>query len=253
MKITILQLLAALIIFSFNPVKGQKTIKSIKEKGQLVLGTSGAQRPFTYRDENDSLLGIDIEIARALADGMGVELVIREVAFENLLKNLEEGNVDFVMSGLSMKIDRNMEFAMAGPYHKSDKAFLSTDGLKKFTVLAINNEGIKLVAVKNSTSEKLIKDYYPKVELILVENTQVGIEKVITGEANAFVGDYETCADIVFRNLDLNMTFIRDIPIYDPLGIAIRADDMLFLNLIENFLDAVEASGYLKYLDKKYY
>jgi len=253
MKSTFLQLLSVFLILSFSPGKAQKTIKSIKEKGQIILGTTGSQRPFTYKNENDSLVGIDIEIARALADGMGVDLVIKEITFETLLNELSAGNVDFVMSGLSMKLDRNMEFAMAGPYHKSDKAILSTNGLKKFNVDAINTEGVKLVAVRNSTSEKLIHDYYPKAEFISAENAQAGVQKVISKEANAFIGDYETCAEIVYRNLDVKMTYIKDIPVYDPLGIALRSDDLLFLNLIENFLDAVEASGYLEYLDKKYY
>ena len=130
MKNIILPLLSALIILSFSPLKGQETIKSIKEKGQIVLGTTGTQRPFSYKDENDSLIGIDIEIASALAHGMEVELVVKEMPFETLLPELQAGNLDFVMSGLSMKIDRNMDFAMVGSYHKSDKTILSTKGLK---------------------------------------------------------------------------------------------------------------------------
>ena len=253
MKNIILPLLSALIILSFSPLKGQETIKSIKEKGQIVLGTTGTQRPFSYKDENDSLIGIDIEIASALAHGMEVELVVKEMPFETLLPELQAGNLDFVMSGLSMKIDRNMDFAMVGPYHKSDKTILSTKGLKKFTVSALNVKEVKLAAISSSTSEKLIQDFYPNAELISVENAQAGVEKVLSNEANGFVGDYETCAEIIYQSSDLNLSYINDIPIYDPLGIALRADDMLFLNLMENFLNAVEASGYLKYLDKKYY
>jgi len=242
------------VMLSYFGAMSQQTINKIKDRGTVILGTSGQQNPYSFHDENDSLIGIDIEIARALAEGMGVELEIKELEFSKLLVALKAGDVDFVMSGLSMKVARNMEFNFAGPYWQTDKAVLtSKNKLKNVDIDALNKEGVKLLAQKNSTSAGIIADFYPNAELELVDNIDQAVEKLRNGEGDGLVADYETCVMQAVPSKDLSVLYIKDVPIFDPLGIAINPDDTQFLNLLENFLDAVDASGYMKSLKKKYY
>ncbi len=254
MKKIIYIIVLALFAASTVQLQAQETLNKIKEKGTIVLGTSASQKPFTYKNEEDSLMGMDIEIARALAMAMDVELEIKEIEFGKLLDELDAGSVDFVMSGMSMKVGRNMTYAMAGPYHNSDKAFLTGKaGPKKYDVNSLNQEGMKYAAVNNSTSENLIATFYPQAELIEVEDIDAAIDMLMNDEITGIVADYESLDDIAMSNKNWKLVFINDIPLYDPLGIAIRSDDMLFLNLLENFIDAIIGSGYLGILEKKYF
>jgi len=244
------------VIFCFvgHLTIAQETIKTIQERGKIILGTSGQQDPFTFTNEEGTLSGIDIEIAENLASSMGVELFIKEVEFPKLLEELRAGNVDFVMSGMSMKIDRNLEFAFAGPYMKTDKAILTNAKvLKKSEKDKVNQPGIKLVTLRNSTSEKMVLRHYPNATLTLVDGVDMALEKLRTNEADGFVGDFETCVQSALLVENLEVMYIQDIEVYDPLGIAINSNDMLFLNLLQNYLEAVEGSGFMKQLVKKYF
>ena len=251
----IIKLLILTVALLFNRSSiAQETIKAIQERGKIILGTSGQQDPFSFKNEEDSLIGIDIEIARNLANSMNVELEIKEIDFPKLLEELGAKNVDFVMSGMSMKIDRNLKFAFAGPYFKTDKAILTNnDVLKKSSIDKVNQEGIKLIALRNSTSEQLVKRHYPNAELILVDGVDKAVEKLMSKEADGFVGDFETCVQSALLYEGLEVMNVQNINVFDPLGIAINSNDMLFLNLLENYLEAAEGSGFMKHLIAKYY
>ena len=124
MKILKSILSATLILFSINVIS-QETIKKIQDRGSIIIGTSGQQNPYSFIDEKVSLIGIDIELANALAEAMGVKLELKKMDFPLLLDALKAGEVDAVISGLSMKVDRNMDFLFAGPYWQTDKAVLT--------------------------------------------------------------------------------------------------------------------------------
>ena len=248
-------LILVLTVFCVTNVLAQSTINKIKDNGKIVVGTSGDQHPFSFKDANGELTGMDIELAQALADGMDVELEIKQIPFPKLLDELKANNIDLVLSGMSMKIDRNMEFAFAGPYFKTEKAILSSvkGGLKKSDITSLNLAAVKLVSVVNSTSELIIKQYYPEATHISVETFDEGLNKIKSGEATGMIADFESVEDAVLRDKTLKMMYVDDISAYDPLGMAVNPDDMLFVNLLENYLDAVDSSGFLEYLKKKYF
>lgn len=230
----------------------QSEIEAIKNKGSIVLGTSGSQAPFTFHDEKDSLVGIDIEIAKALAFAMEVKLEIKELPFDQLLDALESKEVDIVISGLTMRAIRNMEFAMAGPYHNCKKAFLTKDKSLFPDATVLNSKGMKFAALQNSTSMEDVSIFYPKAELVPCKTMDACVELLKKNEVAGVLGDYENLYAYKASEHDLHLKFIEDLLLVDPLGIAIRPDDYLFINLIENFIHTAQNSGYLEILEKRY-
>ncbi|HOV69552.1 MAG TPA: transporter substrate-binding domain-containing protein, partial [Clostridia bacterium] len=88
-KIITLILTAALLIaclFSFTACK-PKT---------LVMGTNAAFEPFEFRSGDNEIVGIDVDFVYAIAEEMGVEIKIEDMAFESLLTALSNDTVDFV-------------------------------------------------------------------------------------------------------------------------------------------------------------
>ena len=71
------------------------------DKKTITLGTSADYPPFEFhmlKDGKDTIVGIDIFMAQAIAEEMGAELVIKDIAFDNLLIELGQGTVDFVIA-----------------------------------------------------------------------------------------------------------------------------------------------------------
>lgn len=77
-------------------------IAEIKAKGQLILGTASGYPPFEFVsiENNGDVIGIDVELAQAVADKLGVDLVVHDMAFSELVMSLSMGDCDIVIAGM---------------------------------------------------------------------------------------------------------------------------------------------------------
>ena len=100
-------------------------LERIQKSGVLRVGLSGNQPPFNMKTRAGKIIGIEPDLANALAETIGAraEFVVRP--FGELLAALEAGEVDIVMSQMTMTPERNTRVAFAGPYFISGKAILT--------------------------------------------------------------------------------------------------------------------------------
>lgn len=89
-------------------------------KDQLIVSTNAEFPPFEYV-EGDGYAGVDMEIAKALADSMGKELVIKDMAFEAVLSALEINSAHIGMAGLTITPDRELTVSFADPYYNASQ------------------------------------------------------------------------------------------------------------------------------------
>ena len=123
-----LMLCAAILVGAVAPIMADSPVLSrIVESNVLRVGTSGAQPPFSVKSKDGSLIGYEVDLAKLLANAMGVELKLVEMPFAELLLALEKGEVDVVMSGMTMTPARNLKAAFVGPYIISGKSILTKD------------------------------------------------------------------------------------------------------------------------------
>ena len=108
MKKAIALLLALVTLLSLTACAGKEDAASsaldqIKQKGELVVGTSADYPPYEFHTEvdgKDTIVGFDMEIAQAIADKLGVSLKIVDMSFDNLLMSLANDEFDLVIAGL---------------------------------------------------------------------------------------------------------------------------------------------------------
>lgn len=86
-------------------------VAAIKAKGKIVMVTNAEFEPFEYK-ENDEIVGIDAEIAQKIAEKLGVELEITDIAFDSCVPSVQGGKADFAAAGMSITEDRmkNVDF-----------------------------------------------------------------------------------------------------------------------------------------------
>ena len=97
----------------------------IASNGVLKVGMSGDQAPMNAKSRSGQLIGLEVDLANILASAMGVraELVVKP--FPELLPALKAGEVDVVMSGMTITADRSADFSFVGPYTLSGKSILT--------------------------------------------------------------------------------------------------------------------------------
>lgn len=90
------------------------TLEKIEDSGKIVLGTSADYPPFEFHamiDGKDEIVGFDLEIAKYIADELGVELVVQDMEFDKLLGGLASGMLDFVVAGMNPDPERAANFS----------------------------------------------------------------------------------------------------------------------------------------------
>jgi len=227
----------------------------ILAKKELVVGTAADMPPLNMTLKDGSIVGMEVDLATMMANGIGVKLTLKPMPFNDLLAALEAGQVDLILSGMTMTPARNTRVAFAGPYFGSGKSIL----IKQENVAALrsiatmNNPDVALAALKGSTSQLFVERLIPKAKLVPTEDYDQAIGMVLDGKVQAMVADFPICNVSVFRYRDKGLTTLREPLNYEPIGIAMLPTDPLLLNWAQNFVTYLLNSGELEMLRQKWF
>lgn len=248
-------LIFIVISCSLHAVEGAPVVSRIQKSGKLVVGTSGNMPLMSEKLMTGELAGFDIDMAKAMAETMGVELVLKTLPFAQLIPALEQGTVDVVLSNLTITVDRNMRVAFAGPYFVSGKCLITKEQeiAQADEPEDLKEADAKIAVVKNTTSENFVKELLPNARRMPVENVDEATNMVAKGEANAFLTDFPICLSVMKRYPDSGFQSVVSLLTYEPIGIAVPANDPLLLNLANNFIDRAENVGLMQGLALKWF
>lgn len=222
----------------------------ILKSQELKVATSGNQPPFNAISKDGQLMGLEIDLIRAIAETMNVDLNLTSMPFPELLPALRAGKVDMVISGLSITPQRVKEFAFIGPYVLSGKSVL-TDSDTLVNMKAprdLDKPGLTLVTLGGSTSVDYVKRVAPQATLVTTPNYGEAIQMVLEKKAAAMIADMPACVLAVLQNPHEDLATPSQPFNIEPIGIAIRANDERFRNLLETYLAAFESTGVLEEL-----
>ncbi|WP_017306071.1 transporter substrate-binding domain-containing protein [Spirulina subsalsa] len=143
----------------------------------LVMGTSADYPPYEFKEQSGEIVGFDVDIARRLAAKLKFNLEIEDMNFDNLIPALTEGEVDFVMAGMSPTEERKQQVNFTEIYYKGSSILLTRRG-SNFT-LGDNAPGAKIGAQKGSTQASAVGklDGVELVEMDRIGNLIQGVKE----------------------------------------------------------------------------
>src|SRR5262249_49817130 len=230
------------------PSPTSTTLGRIRAKGELVVGTAASMPPLNMTTKTGEIIGLEVDLARSMADSMKVKLRLAPMPFANLLPALEAGQIDGIRSGMTMTPERNMKFAFVGPYLTSGKSFLA----KEATVASskgsadLNTPQMRLAALRGSTSEVFVQENMPKATLVSTKDYDEGIILLLQDKVDAMIADLPACLFAVRRYPDRGLYALETPLTYEPIGIALSGNDALLVNWTQNWLRELEATGTLE-------
>ncbi len=230
------------------------TLKRISETQTLRVGMTGSQAPFNMKNRSGKVIGLDVDVARALALSMRVKLEIVELPFSELLNALEDGKVDLVMSGMTATLQRNTRVPFVGPYYVSGTAILTTSEKLSAAQTAdeINSEDISIAVLKGSTSEEFAGALLNKAKIVPAKTHADAVKMLSKGKVDAVIADAPTCALSALRNPDAGFVVSEPLTL-EPIGIAVAPGDPLLVNLVTNYTQALAATGGMEALIAKWF
>ncbi|MBK7949623.1 MAG: transporter substrate-binding domain-containing protein [Deltaproteobacteria bacterium] len=222
-------------------------VHRIVESGRLRVGLSGAQPPLNMKDREGELVGLDVDLALALADAMDLELELIERPFAELLPGLAAGDFDLVISNMTITPARNAQVAFAGPYLISGATLLTRKELAEVFESddAIDSAERTFGVRSGSTSEALLRDAYPKAKVIAVDDPATLIPRIQKGELDGLLSDLPYVRFMLARNPDAGLAEVGTPFTTEPIGIALDPGSPLLVNLVQNYLNTLEYTGLL--------
>ncbi len=152
-----------------------------ESKDQLVVATSTGFEPFEMVDPNGKFYGIDLEIAKGLAEFLGKELVIQDMKFEAVVTSVQNGICDIGMAGLTITPIRQEMVTFSSSYYNASQ------------VLIVNADDTTFDACKTADDVVAILD-------TLTKDTKIGCQNGTTGETY-IVGDLDNPDGYGFKGI----------------------------------------------------
>ena len=216
--------------------------------GKLVMATNAEFPPYEYHD-GDAIVGIDAEIAKAIADELGMELEIEDIAFDSIIPEIVSGKADMGLAGMTVTEDRMQSVDFSDTYAKAsqkiivteDSEIASPDDLKGVIV------GVQL----GTTGDIYVSDL--EADGTTVERYSKGFEAVQAlsqGKIDAVVIDGEPAKTFVAETQGLK---ILDESFTDEeYAIAVKKGNTELLEKINGALKTLKDNGTLDEIVAKY-
>lgn len=181
-----------------------KTPGDIQNAGKLVMATNAEFEPFEFKD-GDEVVGIDIEISQKIAEKLGVELEVSDIAFDTLITALQSGKADIVAAGMTADEDRKKNVDFSDPYFNASQAIIVANDSDIVSRTDLNGKtvGVQL----GTTGDKYCtnEDGENDITVAEVKRYSKGMEAVsdlIAGRIDAVVIDNFPAEKLVEKNSD---------------------------------------------------
>jgi ABC-type amino acid transport substrate-binding protein len=119
-----------------------------KDNNKLVMATNAAFPPYEYYD-NEAIVGIDVEIAKAIAEKLGKELVIEDMEFNSIIGAVQTGKADIGLAGMTVREDRLVSVNFSVPYTTASQVIIVREGSD---IASPDDLADKSVGVQESTT-----------------------------------------------------------------------------------------------------
>lgn len=214
--------------------------------GKIVMVTNAEFPPYEYH-ENDTIVGIDADIARAVAEQMGVELEIQDMAFDSLIPAIQSGKADFAAAGMTVDEDRLKNVDFTDTYAQAAQVII----VKKDSPIASPDELTgKKIGVQTGTTGDI---YASDIENAEVQRFNKGMEAVMAlnqGKIDAVVIDREPAKVFVKENEGLKI--LDEAFTEEEYAIAVKKGNTELLEKMNAAIKELKESGELQKIVDKY-
>lgn len=214
----------------------------------IVMGTSADYAPYESLAEVDgkqTIVGIDIEIAKYIAAALGKNLKVVNKGFDFLLEDLEAGKVDFVMAGMTPTDERALVVDFSTVYYEAVQVVLiqSADYSLYTSIESLNVATVKVGAQLGTIQQDLVAENFPLAQQMIVQTIPDLALQLQGGQIQAVVMEKPVADGYVANMAGLA---IANLTIGDPDGgsaVAVQKGDSALLSTINAVLAQLMADG----------
>ena len=230
----------------------QDLLAQIQEKGFVTIAMEGTWAPWTYHDENDNLVGYDVEVGQRIAQGLGVEADFIEGEWDGLLAGLDSGRYDMMINGVDITEEREKAYDFSEPYAYNRMAVIvrgDYDEIQAMEDLAGKHTANTISSTYAETAEQY------GAEVTGVDDLNQTFELLLSGRIDATLNSEVTFYDYMKAHPDANIKIAVLADNASEVGIPFRKGEETasLREAVNEILDEMRESGELSELSVKYF
>jgi Na+/H+-dicarboxylate symporter/ABC-type amino acid transport substrate-binding protein len=234
-------------IDSIPPVSNNSSLSrldNIRQRGYISVGFLRDHMPNAFINESGDLVGSDIEMAHVLAEDLNVSLRFIRIEAEKIPYHLERGDIDILMTGIAVVLDKPGKVAFTIPYQDHSLAFIVKDHLRgKYTDLKMlrDMDTLRLGISQSEYYTNKLSKLLPNAEIILLNSPRLFFRESVELDALAFTAESGGAWTIIYPQFSVAVPKPQAFKV--PHAYVVSRDDQEFLNFINTWILLKKADG----------
>lgn len=227
-------------------------LSQIQQKGEIVIATEGTWSPWTYHDENDTLVGFDVEVAQRIADKLGVKATFVEAEWDSIFAGIDAGRYDIAANGVEITDERAEKYDFTQPYGYIRTAIIVREDNE--TIHSFNDlEGKTTANTLASTYAELAESY--GAAATGVDDLNQTIELLLAGRVDATLNAEVTYYDYLNAHPEaaLKIAALTDGAAEVAIPLRKGEETAALRQAIDQAIAELRAEGVLSELSIKYF
>ena len=241
-----LVLVMALTLVACGGEKASEASFTTVEPGKLIMATNASFPPYEFY-EGDKVVGIDAEIAGAIAEKLGLELVVDDMDFDAALLAVQQNKSDVVMAGVTVTEDRMMVMNFSDSYATGVQVIIVAEG----SDVTIDNLGEKMIGTQRATTGNIYAtDDYGEDHVTAYDNGASAVQALMNGQVDCVIIDSAPAQAFVDANPGLAILDTEYVT--ENYAIGINKDNTALVEAINGALAELIADGTVQSIVDKY-
>ena len=229
------------------------SLQNVLDKGTLVLGLDDSFPPMGFRDENNNIVGFDIDVATEVANRMGVELKLQPIEWSTKEMELNTGSVDCLWNGLSIDDERKQAMDLSEPYMTNRMVLVVLNDSEYTDQAAVAG---KTIGVQNgSTAEKILEesDFSKTIgnTIGFKDNVTAFMELETKGIDAIFMDEVVANYAITSQNKDFKV--LEDGLTEEEYAVGFKKGNTALKNEVQKYIDEMKADGTMTQISEKWF
>ena len=218
------------------------------ESNKLVMATNAAFPPYEYVD-GDGFAGIDVEIAQAIADELGMELKIEDVEFGSIIAGVQSGKYSIGMAGMTVTEERKNSVNFSQTYAVGVQSIIVTEG-SSITSIDDLSQDSRIGVQQDTTGDIYASDDYGEAAVTRFKTGADAVQALISGKLDCVIIDNEPAKAYIEKNSGLSI--LDTAYVEEEYAICISKNNDELLNKINGALDKLKSDGTIDGIVSKY-
>lgn len=217
----------------------------------LYMATEGTFPPYEYYD-GDKLVGIDVDVANAIAEKLGMKLEVVDIAFDSIVSGVQAGKYDMGMAGMTVNEERLEKVNFSDSYATGIQVVIVKEGGKVKSLDDMAADGVVIGTQSGTTGFLFASDDFGDEKVKGFAKTTDAVEALKNGQVDCVMLDNEPAKALVAANPDAGLSILDTAYANEDYAIAINKQNTDLLNQVNTALAELKADGTLQGIIDKY-